>query len=110
MATNSRIRLVDSEDGRRLRVALAGDSDRVIVAQPGTPNAGVLFDPWVRDALARGLCLVSYDRPGYGGSSPQPGRSIADCVGADQCGAARGGARHDCLGAHGELVGAQGAH
>ena len=80
MATNSQIRLVDSEDGRRLRVEVVGGSDRVILAQLGTPNAGVLFDPWVRDAAARGLSLVTYDRPGYGGSSPQPGRIIADCV------------------------------
>jgi pimeloyl-ACP methyl ester carboxylesterase len=29
----------------------------------------------------RGLRLVSYDRPGYGGSSPQPGRTVADCAG-----------------------------
>jgi pimeloyl-ACP methyl ester carboxylesterase len=80
MATNSQIRLVDSEDGRRLRVEVVGDGDRVILAQLGTPNAGVLFDPWVRDAAARSLSLVTYDRPGYGGSSPQPGRIIADCV------------------------------
>ena len=80
MATNSRVRLVESEDGRRLRVEVAGDGDRVILAQTGTPNAGVLFEPWVRDAAARGLRLVTYDRPGYGGSSPQPGRTVADCV------------------------------
>ena len=33
------------------------------------------------DAAERGIRLISYDRPGYGGSTPQPGRSIAD--GAD---------------------------
>jgi pimeloyl-ACP methyl ester carboxylesterase len=79
MAT-TQIRLVDREDGRRLRVEIAGNSDRVILAQLGTPNAGVLFDPWIRDAIARSLSLVSYDRPGYGGSSPQPGRIVADCA------------------------------
>jgi pimeloyl-ACP methyl ester carboxylesterase len=80
MATNSEIRLVESEDGRRLRVQVVGDSDRVILAQLGTPNAGVLFERWVQDAAARSLCLVTYDRPGYGGSSPQPERIVADCV------------------------------
>jgi pimeloyl-ACP methyl ester carboxylesterase len=35
----------------------------------------------VADAAGRGLRLISYDRPGYGGSTPQPGRSIADCAG-----------------------------
>jgi len=33
------------------------------------------------DAAGRGLRLICYDRPGYGGSTPQPGRSIADCAG-----------------------------
>jgi pimeloyl-ACP methyl ester carboxylesterase len=35
----------------------------------------------VADAAGRGLRLISYDRPGYGGSTSQPGRSIADCAG-----------------------------
>ena len=47
----------------------------------GTPNSRLLFGPNVRDAAARGLRLISYDRPGYGGSSPQPGRTVADCAG-----------------------------
>jgi len=34
----------------------------------------------VRDAAARGLRLISYDRPGYGGSTAQPGRTVADCA------------------------------
>ena len=80
MATNSQVRLVECDDGRRLRVEVAGYGDRVILAQLGTPNAGVLFEPWVRDADARGLSLVTYDRPGYGGSSSQPRRIVADCV------------------------------
>ena len=80
MVTNSQVRQVESEDGRRLRVEVAGNGDQVILAQLGTPNAGVLFEPWVRDAAARGLSLVTFDRPGYGGSSPHPGRIVADCV------------------------------
>ena len=80
MAINSQVRLVECGDGRRLRVEVAGYGDRVILAQLGTPNAGVLFEPWVRDADARGLSLVTYDRPGYGGSSSQPRRIVADCV------------------------------
>ena len=80
MATNSQVRLVESEDGRRLRVEVAGDGDRVILAQTGTPNAGMLFEPWVQDAAARRLRLLTYDRPGYGGSAAQPGRTVADCV------------------------------
>jgi alpha/beta hydrolase family protein len=29
---------------------------------------------------ARGLRLISYDRPGYGESTSQPGRTMADCA------------------------------
>jgi pimeloyl-ACP methyl ester carboxylesterase len=34
----------------------------------------------VQDAQARGIRLLCYDRPGYGGSTAMPGRSVADCV------------------------------
>jgi pimeloyl-ACP methyl ester carboxylesterase len=46
----------------------------------GTPNSRHLYRPSVADAAGRGLRLISYDRPGYGGSTPQPGRNIADCA------------------------------
>jgi pimeloyl-ACP methyl ester carboxylesterase len=59
---------------------VAGDGDRVVVVHVGSPNAGVLYDYWVEDAAGRGLTLVTYDRPGYGGSTRQPGRTVADCA------------------------------
>jgi pimeloyl-ACP methyl ester carboxylesterase len=62
-------------------VELAGDCSRVVVVQVGSPNAGVLHEQWVEDAAARGLTLLAYDRPGYGESSPKPGRNVADCAG-----------------------------
>jgi pimeloyl-ACP methyl ester carboxylesterase len=80
MSDGPQTRQVETADGRRLRVELAGDGRRVVVVHVGTPNGGVLYDPWVDDAAARGLTLVTYDRPGYGGSSPQPGRTVADCA------------------------------
>ena len=83
MATPAQVpqlRDIESAGGRRLRLEIAGDGRRVIVAQVGTPNAGVLYDRWVTDAGERGLTLISYDRPGYGGSSPQSRRTVADCV------------------------------
>jgi pimeloyl-ACP methyl ester carboxylesterase len=61
-------------------VEVAGDGRRVIVAHLGSPNAGVLYERWVQDAASRGVTLVTYDRPGYGESSPFPGRTVADCV------------------------------
>ena len=67
-------------DGRRLRAAVAGDGRRVVLVQVGSPNAGLLYDDWVQDAAGRGLTLITYDRPGYAGSSRQLGRMVADCA------------------------------
>jgi len=75
-------RAVRTPDSRALAVEDAGDpAGRVVLVHLGTPNSRHLYGPWVADAAGRGLRLISYDRPGYGGSTPQPGRSIADCAG-----------------------------
>jgi pimeloyl-ACP methyl ester carboxylesterase len=48
----------------------------------GTPGGRRLYGPrTLADAERRRLRLISYDRPGYGGSTAQPGRSTADCAG-----------------------------
>ncbi len=39
-----------------------------------------LFPPAARAAARQGLRLISYDRPAYGGSTPVPGRVVADCA------------------------------
>jgi pimeloyl-ACP methyl ester carboxylesterase len=44
----------------------------------GTPACRMLYGPHVTDASKRGIRLIGYDRPGYGGSSPMPGRKVAD--------------------------------
>ncbi len=73
---------VRTPDGRTLAVEDSGDpAGRPVLVHMGTPNSRLLFGPNVRDAAARGLRLISYDRPGYGRSSPQPGRTVADCAG-----------------------------
>jgi pimeloyl-ACP methyl ester carboxylesterase len=47
----------------------------------GTPGGRRLYGPrTLADAERRQLRLISYDRPGYGGSTPQPGRTTADCA------------------------------
>ncbi|MBO0835837.1 MAG: alpha/beta hydrolase [Actinobacteria bacterium] len=72
---------VPTPDGRTLAVEEGGDSNgRPVLVHGGTPNSRRLYEPHVRDAAARGLRLISYDRPGYGGSSPLPGRTVADCA------------------------------
>jgi pimeloyl-ACP methyl ester carboxylesterase len=72
---------VQTPDGRDLRVQEAGDPDgTAVVTHNGTPMSRLLFRPCVEDAEARGIRLIGYDRPGYGGSTPHPGRSVADAA------------------------------
>jgi len=72
---------IATPDGRDLRVLSGGDeSGRPVLVHGGTPNSRLLADGWLEDAERRGILLISYDRPGYGGSTPQPGRSVADCA------------------------------
>ncbi|MGA2529572.1 MAG: alpha/beta hydrolase [Acidimicrobiales bacterium] len=79
MGTNSTT--IRTPDGRDLRVLTGGDaSGRPVLVHGGTPNCRFLADPWLEDAEGRGIRLISYDRPGYGGSTSQPGRTVADCA------------------------------
>ena len=73
---------VSTADGRTLAVEDAGDRDgRPVMVHVGTPGGRRLYGPrTLADAQRRGLRLISYDRPGYGDSTPQPGRSTADCA------------------------------
>ena len=73
--------VVPAPGGRVLAVEEAGDPGGLaVLVHNGTPNSRHLYGPHVADAAARGLRLIGYDRPGYGGSSPQPGRTVADCA------------------------------
>jgi pimeloyl-ACP methyl ester carboxylesterase len=51
-----------------------------VLVHNGTPNSRLMYEPEVRLAERQGIRLISYDRPGYGGSTSQPGRTIADCA------------------------------
>ena len=76
-----RERTVTTLDGRELRVCEAGAPNGfAVLVHNGTPMSRLLFRPCVEDAEKRGLRLIGYDRPGYGGSTPQPGRSVADAA------------------------------
>jgi pimeloyl-ACP methyl ester carboxylesterase len=77
MATHERdVRLAD---GRVLRVLDTGAADgQPVVVFHGTPASRRLHEVWVTAAQDAGLRLLSYDRPGYGGSPPRPGRTMAD--------------------------------
>jgi pimeloyl-ACP methyl ester carboxylesterase len=46
----------------------------------GTPGSRLSVKPHDDDLRQLGVCLITYDRPGYGRSQPQPGRSVADAA------------------------------
>ena len=46
----------------------------------GSPNIGSPPEPLFAAAEANGLSWVSYDRPGYGGSGPHDGRTVASAA------------------------------
>jgi pimeloyl-ACP methyl ester carboxylesterase len=72
---------VSTEDGRQLRVSQAGQPDGVpVLVLRGSPHSRLLFDRWVEDARSRGIRLIGYERPGYGGSTPNPGRTVASAA------------------------------
>jgi pimeloyl-ACP methyl ester carboxylesterase len=69
---------VRTADGRALEVLQGGDPDgRVVVFHSGTPTGSVPFPKLDDRAAERGLRVVTYCRPGYGNSTPQPGRTVA---------------------------------
>jgi pimeloyl-ACP methyl ester carboxylesterase len=73
--------MVPTPDGRMLAVEDSGDpAGRPVLVHVGTPLSRHLYGPHVADATQRGLRLISYDRPGYGGSTPHPGLTVADCA------------------------------
>jgi pimeloyl-ACP methyl ester carboxylesterase len=51
-----------------------------VLVHAGTPNSRNLYPLHVALATTQGIRLISYDRPGYGGSTPHPGRTVADCA------------------------------
>ncbi|MGH3067143.1 MAG: alpha/beta fold hydrolase [Streptosporangiaceae bacterium] len=66
-------------DGRRLSTQSSGDPDgRPVFVLHGTP--GSRLGPHPRSAVLHrlGVRLISFDRPGYGGSDRAPGRRVAD--------------------------------
>ena len=67
-------------DGRRLTVEDAGSPDGCPVLVHCGGGSRHLEPAAVREAREHGLRLISYDRPGYGGSTPVPGRAVADCA------------------------------
>jgi len=72
---------VTTADGAILEYLVTGPPDGdTLLFQGGTPNAAAHFSGVVDPATALGLRTVSYSRPGYGASTPRPGRAVADAI------------------------------
>jgi pimeloyl-ACP methyl ester carboxylesterase len=82
---------LELRDGRTLHTydapAEGGDARLTVVWHHGTPNLGPPPEPLFPAAARLGIRWVSYDRPGYGGSTPHPGRDVASAA-ADVAGVA----------------------
>lgn len=64
-------------DGRALHVYDTGRGDLPVWWSHGTPNLGAPPEPLLETSERLGLRWFSFDRPGYGGSTPAPGRTMA---------------------------------
>jgi pimeloyl-ACP methyl ester carboxylesterase len=72
---------VSTTGGRILRYQEAGDhAGYPILLLHGTPGSRIGPRPRVNQLYGLGVRLISYDRPGYGGSSRDAGRRVADCA------------------------------
>lgn len=70
-------------DGRVLKYCLYGPADGYpVVEHNGTPGTRWLSRKQIEPVEASGVRLLLHDRPGYAGSTRQPGRRVAD-VAAD---------------------------
>jgi pimeloyl-ACP methyl ester carboxylesterase len=71
-------------DGRKLHVYDTGAGDAgsrlSVFWHHGTPNIGAPPEPLLPASDRRGIRWVSHDRPGYGGSTSDPGRDVASAA------------------------------
>src|SRR5918911_1176460 len=78
MAETTTVRV---QHGRELEVLRVGPADGLpFVLHLDTPSAAVDMPQLTRPARERGLRTVTYSRPGYAGSTPVPGRCVADAA------------------------------
>ncbi len=74
---DSRLRLVDRENGRKIAVESRGNPNGLpVMFLHGM--FGSRIPPIAIDRIPEGIHLITYDRPGYGLSNRQVGRTIAD--------------------------------
>jgi pimeloyl-ACP methyl ester carboxylesterase len=73
---------MDMPDGRVVELLTDGPADGLpLVLHEGTPVGLTVYPATVEAAAVRGLRVVQIARPGYEGSTPWPGRRVADVAG-----------------------------
>ena len=81
MSSGIETRTISAGSGRELCVELAGEPDgKPILYHPGEPMSRRLYGGWIADAEKKGIRLIGYDRPGYGGSTAHPGYTVASAA------------------------------
>lgn len=74
---------VGLDDGRVLHAYDSGadaSARLTLMWHHGSPQTGAPLGAVLAAATARGIRLISYGRPGYGGSTPNPGRDVASAA------------------------------
>lgn len=75
------LRRLELSDGRTLEVRVSGPNNGMpLVFHHGTPGAAATLHALSDAAEQRGLLLITASRPGYGGSTRHPGRTVVDVV------------------------------
>jgi pimeloyl-ACP methyl ester carboxylesterase len=72
---------IRTADGRMLEYLQIGPADApVVLFHTGTPSAAAELSVISDAAVALGLRVIGYSRPGYGESTERPGRQVADVI------------------------------
>jgi len=80
--TSTRQQTATAPDGRTLCFAEWGDPDGFpVFSLHGTPGGRLSRHPDESKYAEAGARVITYDRPGYGGSDRHAGRAVVDCVG-----------------------------
>jgi pimeloyl-ACP methyl ester carboxylesterase len=75
---------ITTSDGRQLEILTSGAEDGFpLFFHNGTPSAVVPFPALDRAAARTGLRVVTYSRPGYGGSTRRAGSARLGCIADD---------------------------
>jgi pimeloyl-ACP methyl ester carboxylesterase len=81
MSNGVQTRTIAAGGGRELCLELAGEPDgKPILVHAGMPMSRSLYDGWIADAENKSIRLIGYDRPGYGGSTENPGYTVASAA------------------------------